>query len=206
MKDTEIFLKVLDPEDSSTGGGSAAAISGAMAGALVAMVCRLCAKAPETEDCEAFRRSALEGRQLSERLLAGSREDAQAFQALRSAFKLTKGSEEERKMRSQAIQSAWIEAARIPLENAARCWQALQLGSQLSGRVLPQVRSDLNCAILLARAGLLGCLENVDINLPSIQDQKIVSELGEQANRLRTALKGLERTLDERSFPPSSGK
>ena len=62
MKDTEIFLKVLDPEDSSTGGGSAATISGAMAGALVAMVCWLCAKAPETEDGEAFRRSALEGR------------------------------------------------------------------------------------------------------------------------------------------------
>jgi len=206
MKDTETFLKVLDPEDSSTGGGSAAAISGAMAGALVAMVCRLCAKAPETEDDEAFRRSALEGRQLSERLLAGSREDALAFQAVRSAFKLAKGSEEERKKRSQAIQSAWIEAARIPLENAARCWQALQLGSQLSGRVLPQVRSDLNCAILLARAGLLGCLENVDINLPSIQDQTIVSELGEQANRLRAALASLERTMDERSTPPSSGK
>ncbi len=62
MKDTETFLKVLDPEDSSTGGGSAAAISGAMAGALVAMVCRLCAKAPETEDGEAFRLSAAGGR------------------------------------------------------------------------------------------------------------------------------------------------
>jgi len=206
MKDTEIFLKVLDPEDSSTGGGSAAAISGAMAGALVAMVCLLCAKTPEMEDKEAFRRSALEGRELSERLLAGSREDAQAFQAVRNAFKLPKGCEAERKKRSQAIQSAWIEAARIPLDNAAGCWQALQLGSQLSGRVLPQVRSDLNCAILLARAGLLGCLENVDINLPSIKDQTIVSELGEQAYRLRAALASLERTVDERSFPPLSGK
>ena len=192
MKDTEIFLKVLDPEDSSTGGGSAAAISGAMAGALIAMVCLLCAKAPEMEDGDSLRRSALEAQQLSDRLLAGSREDTQAFQAVRSAFKLPKGGEDERKIRSQAIQSAWIEAARIPLENAARCWQAVQLGSNLSGRVLPQVRSDLNCAFLLARAGLLGCLENVDINLPSIKDQTIASQLTEQANRLREQLASLD--------------
>jgi formiminotetrahydrofolate cyclodeaminase len=191
MVETDTFIKVLDPEDTTTGGGSASSISGAMAGALIAMVCLVCAKSQEAAGEELFRRSAEQAKTLSDALLAGGKQDSLAFQAVRHAYKLPRGTEEERSVRSQAVQAAWLEAARVPLTNAAGCYQVAQLGEQLSEMVLPQVRSDLICAILLARAGALGCLENVAINLPSIKDQTAAAELAEEAAQLRSRLDAL---------------
>lgn len=191
MIDTETYLKVLDPEDTSTGGGSASAIAGAMAGALIAMVCNICARDQGIDDRESFQQATFQAKQLSEWLLAGARDDTRAFQAVRSAYKLSKESDEERKTRSQAIQAAWIDAARAPLENAVHCLRLAELGLQLERRVLSQVHSDLSCARLLAHAGALGCLENVAINLPQIKDQTISAQLAEQAAELRFRIDAL---------------
>jgi formiminotetrahydrofolate cyclodeaminase len=58
----------------------------------------------------------------------------------------------------------------------------------MADRVNPKVRSDLTCALLLARAGLLGCLENVQINLPSIKDEGIHATINAQIDTLRSQL------------------
>jgi methenyltetrahydrofolate cyclohydrolase len=192
MKDTQTFLKVLDPDDTSTGGGSASAVAGAMAGALLSMVCLISAKAHEGEDEPSFLLVAAQARELSEQLLEGSRADSLSFQSLREAFKLPRVTKAERDLRSRAIQSAWIQAARVPLENADICLQLLRWISNLAERIKPQLRSDLNCAILLSRAGLLGCLENVAANLPSIKHQTIASRLDSRSRELRQELALLE--------------
>lgn len=191
MIDTVTFSKVLDPEDTTAGGGSAAALSGAMAGALIAMACLVCTRSPEASGGEIFQRSAAQAKTLSEALLAGAQADSRAFQAVRSAYRLPKGTEEERATRSQVVQAAWVEAARLPLTNAAGCLELARLGQQLADATLPQVRSDLVCALLLAGAGALGCLENVAINLPSIKDQAAAAQLAEQAAELRSQLEAL---------------
>jgi methenyltetrahydrofolate cyclohydrolase len=192
MKDTHICLKVLDPDDTSTGGGSASAVAGAMAGALLSMVCLISAKAHEGQDEASFVQVAAQARELSEQLLEGSRADSLSFQSLREAFKLPRATEAERDLRSRAIQSAWIQAARVPLKNAETCLQLLRWTSNLGERIKPQLRSDLNCAILLSRAGLLGCLENVAANLPSIKDQDIAFRLDSRSMELRQGLALLE--------------
>ena len=191
MFDTETFIKVLDSEDTTTGGGSASSLSGAMAGALIAMVCRVCANSPEAAGEENFQRYAEQAQQLSTNLLAGGKQDWQAFQAVRSAYKLPKETKEQRSTRSQAVQSAWLEAARVPLANATSCFQVAQLCEHLADLVLAPVRSDWMCAILLARAGTFGCLENVAINLPHIKDQHAVAQLSEQSAELRSRLDSL---------------
>jgi formiminotetrahydrofolate cyclodeaminase len=179
------FLKVLDPSDNSTGGGAASAVAGAMAGALVAMVARLSLGKEGMESETFYNELGASAETLSTELFDGGHEDSQAFEAVRRAFSLPKSSDEEKAVRHEAIQAAWIHAARVPLANAERCSQVLALGEQLRGRSNPNAASDLACAIYLARAGMLGCLENVEINLPAIKDQELAEELAERASALR---------------------
>lgn len=200
--DTETFLKVLEPEDTSTGGGSASAIAGAMAGALLSMCCLLSSDTPD-ENRGSFQEAAAQARELSNQLLAGGTEDTQAFQAVRNAYKLSKETGIEQETRQKAIQVAWFRAARIPLDNAAHCLQVARLAIDLAGKINPKVRSDLNCAVLLARAGALGCLENVATNLPSLKDPAIASQLAQQSDGLRKQLSALETNnqLSTPTFP-----
>jgi formiminotetrahydrofolate cyclodeaminase len=156
-----------------------------MAGALVAMVARLSLGKEGMEPEPFYKELGASAETLSAELFSGGREDSQAFEAVRHAFRLPKGSDEEKSVRREAIQAAWIHAARVPLANAERCRQVLELGTQLQGRSNPNAASDLASAVYLARAGMLGCLENVEINLPAIKDQQVVAELAERANALR---------------------
>lgn len=181
------FLKVLDPADNSTGGGTASAVAGAMAGALVAMVARLSIGKDGMQEPDTFyEQLSASAETLSTQLFKGGRDDSQAFEAVRNAFRLPKGSDEEKAIRREAIQAAWLHAARVPLANAERCRQVLDLGAQLRGRSNPNAASDLACGLYLARAGMLGCLENVEINLPTIKDRQTAAELAERASALRT--------------------
>lgn len=181
------FKRVLDPTDNSTGGGSAAAIAGGMAASLVAMVARLSAR-PEAEEPEQFYLEiASNGARLSQELLAGSHEDAAAFDAVVAAYRLPKGSDEELSARRAAIQAAFIRATRVPLANAARCAQALRLVVALEGRSNPRAESDLICARRLGAAALHGCLANVEINLPGIKDEDIRGEIAAALDELRHA-------------------
>jgi formiminotetrahydrofolate cyclodeaminase len=182
---TAAFLKVLDPADNSTGGGTASAVAGAMAGALVAMVARLSVGKEGMEEESFYNELTTLAQTVSTGLFDGGREDSQAFEAVRNAFRLPKQSDEEKAVRREAIQTAWVHAARVPLANAERCQQVLELGKQLRGRSNPNAASDLACAIYLARAGMLGCLENVEINLPAIKDQQVAAELAERVSALR---------------------
>jgi formiminotetrahydrofolate cyclodeaminase len=179
------FLKVLDPSDNSTGGGTASAVAGAMAGALVAMVARLSFGKEGMESESFYKKLGASAETLSTALFNGGHEDSQAFESVRHAFRLPKDSDEEKSIRREAIQSAWVHAARVPLANAQRCREVLELGAKLHDRSNPNAASDLACAMYLARAGMLGCLENVEINLPAIKDPQVAGELAERVSALR---------------------
>ncbi len=186
----EIFMRVLDPADVSAGGGSGSAIAGAMAGALLAMFCRL---PVEERAAEAGMRAeaGAHGAALGQVLQQGSAADREAYAGVRSAYQLPRASDAERAERSRAVQAAWLRAAEVPLDNGGLCWQLLQLAQQLEGRTNPNALSDLRCAQLLARAGLLGCLENVAINLPMIKDAAAQARLAARAAELRGLLDAL---------------
>lgn len=188
----QTFLKVLDPEDSSTGGGSASALAGAMAGGLLAMAARLSESYLEGVGKNLHTQMFTQASQLSMQLLEGSKEDSQAFQSVRSAYQFPRQTDEQKNLRQQAIQSAWLVAAHVPLQNAGHCLSLLELGAELAEHVNPKVRSDLRCALLLARAGLLGCLENVQINLPEIKNVASAAQLAGKASDLRRRFTNLE--------------
>jgi formiminotetrahydrofolate cyclodeaminase len=182
---TTVFHRVLDPADNATGGGAACAIAGAMAAALVGMVARLSVGKGFTDMEPHYHVLGAEAETLSSELLAGANEDAAAFDALSVTYRLPKNTEAERTARSLAIQEALLHASRIPLANAERCRRVQALGHQLSGRSNISAASDLECALLLTRAALLGCLSNLETNLRSVKDEGQRASLTLQAVRLR---------------------
>jgi formiminotetrahydrofolate cyclodeaminase len=183
----DTFRRVLDPTDNSTGGGSASAIAGAMAASLAAMVARLSIR-PDASEPESFYRAiAAAGAALSGELLAGSHEDAAAFDAVVAAYRLPKTSEGEVAVRRDAIQSAFVTATEAPLANARRCGAVLDLVIELEGRSNERAKSDLTCAWHLGEAALRGCLANVEINLPGIKDQAVRGAIAAEMEALAAA-------------------
>jgi formiminotetrahydrofolate cyclodeaminase len=155
-----------------------------MAGALVAMVARL-SIGKEGMKPEAFYvELAGEAERLSTELFNGGREDSEAFEAIRAGYRLPKETSDQKAARSQAIQAALTHAARVPLANAVRCQAVLELHGRLHERHNPNAASDLACARYLAQAGVMGCVENVNINVPSIKDDSVRADLSRQAQAL----------------------
>jgi formiminotetrahydrofolate cyclodeaminase len=190
------FLRVLDPADNSTGGGSASALAGGMAAALAAMVARLSMGRDSPEPEAYYLEVAGLGSTLSERLIAGAEEDARSFDAVMAAYRLPKATAAEQDARRVTVQAAMLHATRVPLRNAETCAEVLTLVAKLEGRSNPRAASDLQCAGYLALAGLQGCLANVAMNLPGIKDPAAADEIRAQVARLQDILHGLGDSAD----------
>jgi formiminotetrahydrofolate cyclodeaminase len=159
-----------------------------MAAALVAMVARLSLGKPGMENETFYREIGLEAERLSRLLYLGGAADSQAFEAIRAAYRLPKTAPAEKEKRLNAIQEAVGEAARIPLRNAEACREVLALAARLRQRFNETAASDLECAGYLARAGLSGCLANVEINLRSLKDPVLIAQLSARVASLKQVL------------------
>ncbi len=185
--DLDAFLKVIDPEDDQTGGGTASAVAGAMAAGLAGMVARLSIGREGMEPEEYYREIDAEAQVLTASLMRGGHEDADAFGAVMRAFKLPKGTDDEKAARSRAIQDGMLGAAKVPLANAERCARVLELVARLEGRSNRNAASDLAVGGALARTALEGCLANVEINVESIKDPETSEALLARVGELRVA-------------------
>lgn len=186
------FLQRLASAEPTPGGGSAAALAGALAAALVSMVSRLTlgrAKfaAVETEMQRTLERAEL----LRGRLTQAVDDDAQAYEAVVAAYRLPRGSDEEREARSAAIQATLREATRVPLDVARDCAELLSLARFVAEKGNPNAASDGSVAALLAEAGLRGAAHNVHINLPGLKDTDF-------AERARTEVETLLAEFEQR--------
>ncbi len=171
------FLDNLASDTAVPGGGSVAATAGAMAAALVSMVCNLTIgrekyAAVEAQMQETLARSEALRRRLTELV----EEDVAAFNAVMNAFKLPKQTEEEKEARRAAIQEGYKQATIVPLETARACAELIRLAKTVIENGNPNAASDGGVAVLCAQAGLKGAALNVLINLSSIKDQAFVSE------------------------------
>ncbi len=178
------FQKVLDPNDNSTGGGSASAVAGAMAAALVAMVARLSIGREGSKEASFYQTLVSEAERLATELFTGSRKDSEAFAHVMAGFKMPKETEEQMSARRQAIDEAMLKATRTPLVNAENCQNVLILKQKLEGNMNPNTASDLECAGHIAKAGLLGCLANVKINLPGLKNKSQAADIARQVDEL----------------------
>jgi formiminotetrahydrofolate cyclodeaminase len=178
--------------DPTPGGGSAAALAGALAAALVSMVCAM----DKTRSGEGSERARLDtagagARDAGERLRSLVDEDTAAYESVMDAYRLPKGSDEEKARRKQAVAAALAHATEVPRRTAESCLAVLRAAAEAAAVGNPNALSDAKTAGALAFAGLLGALENVKINLgPNAEPSALakVDALRDQARKLSETL------------------
>lgn len=182
--DLTTFLDDLASGEPTPGGGSAAALAGALGAALATMVARLTVGRKRYADVEPAMQAVLdEADALRVRLTQLVSEDAQAYEAVRAAYKLPKESELDQHERSVAIQSALQAASATPLETMRACIATMQLAERAASLGNVNAATDGAVGVLLAYAGLQGAALNVRVNLGSIEDQNFVATSEQAAAR-----------------------
>jgi glutamate formiminotransferase/formiminotetrahydrofolate cyclodeaminase len=167
------------------GGGSVAALMGALGVSLGGMVANLSAGKRGWDDkLQYFSDWAVKAQQLKDELLFLVDEDTAAFNKVMDAFALPKESAEEKAARSAAIQSANKYAAEIPLRVMEKASQAYQLLGEMAEKGNPASISDVGVGLLAVRACVEGAGMNVRINLAGLKDEKFRSSLQEKLQNI----------------------
>jgi formiminotetrahydrofolate cyclodeaminase len=176
------------------GGGSSAALNAALAAALVEMVANLTIgrKGFEAVDAE-MRAVAEKATGLRAKLTADIDRDSDAYTQVLTAFQMPKTTEAEKADRSIAVQSAFKQAAIVPLGVARDAVAIMDLGRTVVSKGNPNAASDGAAGVLAARRAARAAVYNVRINLGSIKDEAFTSELRQEAERLEAEAESKER-------------
>jgi formiminotetrahydrofolate cyclodeaminase len=189
------FLDELAGKSPTPGGGSAAAIMGAMGAALASMVANFTVGKKGYEDVDAGMRSLLERSEDLRRRLADTIEaDVEAFGQVMAAYRLPRGTDAEKSARAEAVQAALKQAADVPLACAELCREVLDLCLPVAQGGNSMVISDAGVAVLAAEAALRSAALNVWVNLASIRDADYVTD---RRNRLESLLSGSRERTEE---------
>ena len=162
------------------GGGSASAYAGALGAALAAMVARIASKKSADESLADY---IGEVENLRNDFLRLVDDDSAAYARVAAAMKLPRGTEEEKKTRTERVQAALLAASRVPLEVAKTSRRLLDACERGLAKAPDAAASDVGVAALMAEAGLRGAAMNVMINLASLKDRGQVKALSEDLDR-----------------------
>ena len=167
------------------GGGSVAALMGALGASLGGMVANLSAGKRGWDDrLEYFSDRAVKAQQLKDELLSLVDEDTAAFNKVIDAFALPKESAEEKAARSAAIEQATKHAAEIPFKAMETAFKSYQLLSEMADKGNPASISDVGVGALATRACIEGAAMNVRINLAGLKDEKFKSAFVEKVRKI----------------------
>src|SRR5207247_943728 len=160
------------------GGGSVAALMGALGASLGGMVANLSAgKRGWDDQLEYFSDWAVKAQQLKDELLSLVDEDTAAFNKVMDSFALPKESAEEKTARSAAIEAATKYAAEVPLKVMETASKSYELVTEMADKGNPASISDVGVGALATRACIEGAALNVRINLAQLKDEKFKTNL-----------------------------
>jgi len=149
------------------GGGSAAAIAGAMAASLVAMVAALTVGRAEYAEAEPMARElGATAASVRDELIELAQRDSEAYEAVVHARRLPRDSDEHRAARAASLADAVRLAAEVPLRTARVAVRAVELAAGIAPIGNRNAASDAGVAAQLASAAVRGAILNVRINLP----------------------------------------
>ncbi len=203
MEPARDFLDELAAETPTPGGGSAAAYAGAAAAALAAMVARLTLGKKKYASVEPKMQDALERAEtLRYSLTAAVDEDATAFQAVMSAFRLPKETPEQEIVRQETVQAAILQAALVPLQVARQLVEVMKLIEVVVEHGNLNAITDGGTGAELARAAFNGASMNIRINLDGLQDKEraelMLVELENLQKAANTSIQRVRATVAER--------
>lgn len=172
------FVDETASESPAPGGGSISAYMGALGAALAAMVANLSShKAGWDERWEEFSDWAVKGQAIKEDLLRLVDEDTESFNRVMAAFGLPKGTEEEKAVRSSAIQEATKYATEVPFRTMQRSFDAFEVIEAMAETGNPNSASDAGVGALCARSAVMGAFLNVKINAAGLKDKAFADEM-----------------------------
>jgi formiminotetrahydrofolate cyclodeaminase len=191
----EKFLDDLASQNATPGGGSAAAIIGAMGAALVAMVCNLTIGKKKYDDVEGEMRDLLaKAEALRHKLTGMIEDDVKAFDAVMGAYGMPKETDAEKASRSAAIQEALKLATDVPLRCCQAAREVIDLAAVASAKGNLGVISDAGVALLAAYAALRSAALNVYTNVKLISDKAFADA---KLKELEMLLSGAEGVTEE---------
>jgi glutamate formiminotransferase/formiminotetrahydrofolate cyclodeaminase len=179
-----------------------------MGASLVAMVARLTLGKSQYAKVESQMQSILkEVETLQKVLLAAVEADSAAFEAVIDAYRLPKDTPDASAIRSEAIQTATLEAAQVPFETVRKSLRVIQLAVQIAALGNTNAITDAGTAAALAQAAITGAGYNVRINTLTIKDVKkskqLLEELGKMESRASQFMTQLKGILKERGGLPT---
>ena len=205
----ELRLRAFTEEAASElpapGGGSVAAAVGALGAAMGTMVANLSAgKSGWDERLPYFSDWALRGHARADALLALVDEDTRAFDRLMAAYRLPKGSAEEKAARSAEIQAATVNATEVPLRVMRESLGCFELCEAMAAEGLPSSVSDAGVGALCARAAIRSAWLNVKINAPGLKDrvyaeaalEEAIAIMAEAEHREAGVMEKVEEVID----------
>jgi methenyltetrahydrofolate cyclohydrolase len=184
------FLEKLASAEAVPGGGSVAALSGALGASLLTMYCRIGLQQKNLDESsrELLQNTVSRASILQSELSGVITEDSIAFGEVMTAFQLPKSTEEEKKLRQESIQLAFHKAVEAPLQTLQKCVECVTLIPTVAHCGNPSAFSDLKVAQYLCHAGAKGAMENIDINLPYIKDPGFLNGVRGQVEQLHQQL------------------
>ena len=179
------FVDEVSRDSPAPGGGSVAALSGALGAALGTMVANLStSKAGFEEHNEKLAEIAKKGQFTKDELVKAIDDDTSAFDEVIKAMRMPKDTDEEKNKRNIEMQKGYQSATLVPLKTVENCRNALDICKQISEIMDEGMASDVGSGALMANAGAISASYNVRINLKSINDKKFSSDTNKKLNRL----------------------
>ena len=190
------FAEETSRESPAPGGGSISAYMGALGAALGTMVANLSShKRGWDEHWREFSEWADQGQKIMSELLILVDKDTDAFNGLMSAFGMPRGNDEEKRLRSEAIQRATLFATQVPLETMKTAFQGFGICRAMALTGNPASASDAGVGALAIRAAVRGACLNVKINAASLKDRPTAERLVFEANDI-----ALKADLEEKEI------
>ena len=174
---TAEFVDLLASDAPAPGGGSAAALEGALGAALTAMVCGLTVGKKKYAEFEELAQSAqAKALELKARFVDVMDRDTEAFNVVSAAFGMPKATDEEKAARSAAIQEGLKGCTKTPFEMMELAVETLELTASILGKSNDSAASDLGVSALSLRAAVQGAWLNVLINIGSLKNKELAED------------------------------
>jgi glutamate formiminotransferase/formiminotetrahydrofolate cyclodeaminase len=194
MKLTD-FIDEVSRESPAPGGGSIAALAGALGASLSSMVSNLTANKRGSDAVDKILNDAAEEcQQIKEALVKAVDEDTNAFNSYMSARRLPNKTADEKKAREEAMQSGLKLAVMVPLNTAKQSFRAIEIAEVVAKNGNPNSITDVGVGAQSAYTGVLGGIYNVLINLKDIKDKQFVDEMRKNCAELKI---NAQNKLDE---------
>ena len=195
----EKYLKDAAAGTPTPGGGSVAALVGALATTMASMAANFTVGKEKFKQYDSQLKRILEEFEKSrETLLSAMEEDIAVYSKVSSAYALPKSTEDEKKVRSEEIQKACIVAMEVPLKTTMCCLYVLELTRELVDIANPNLISDVGVAGFLTEAALQCAKLNVEINLAAIKNQSLVEKVQNEITHAEKKAKTFSEEIQEK--------